>query len=111
MVAKSKYFRHIFAGGAASDFGNDAETAQIDEGTIGIPFLLEAENLVYELDGAPVQAPGTEILESNLKRITLPGASGDFVSSPDLAISTSAIDLKVHCMATDWTPTTNTVLI
>ncbi len=53
---------HSFNGGWATDFGTYYEAGGGD--TIPIPFLLEAQNVVYRLDGGPRKAPGTTKLNS-----------------------------------------------
>jgi len=50
---------HEFAGGFASDFSDRAATAIGNDGIVKIPFLIEAQNCVYSLDGSPRKAPGT----------------------------------------------------
>lgn len=62
MTEKSIFLKHTFNGGFATDFGENADP-EIKE-TVMIPFLVEAENVVYSLDGGPRKAGGTAKLNS-----------------------------------------------
>ena len=62
------FVRHLFDGGWATDFGPNADVVPQGTGntrTLLIPFLTEADNVVYELDGGPHKAPGTSKLNSS----------------------------------------------
>lgn len=52
-----------FAGGWASDFG-PSYTVAPQNGALAIPFLLTADNLLYELDGAPHKVGGSTRLNA-----------------------------------------------
>ena len=52
-----------FGGGWASDFG-PSFTSMPQNGALLIPFLLEADNIYYELDGAPHKVGGSTRLNS-----------------------------------------------
>jgi len=57
--------RHFFGGGWATDFGPTSVTAVPDQtGLLSIPFLVDAENCLLELDGGPRKAEGTTRLNS-----------------------------------------------
>jgi hypothetical protein len=57
--------RHFFAGGWASDLGPTTDVSPDQAGHIRIPFLVDAENILYELDGGPHKIGGTEKLNSS----------------------------------------------
>jgi len=64
MTAKSLFLRHVFDGGWATDFGPSSDV--VPDGTIvRVPFLVDADNVIYELDGAPHKAPGASRLNSS----------------------------------------------
>lgn len=68
MAARSRFLKHVFGGGWATDFGPTASVG-IDQGNIvQLPWLNEAQNCVFELDGGPHKMPGrtanTSVLES-----------------------------------------------
>lgn len=68
MAAQQIYIKHRFAGGWATDFGPSTDVAPQINGTVGtldIPFLVNAENVVYGLDGGPRKIPGTNKLNSS----------------------------------------------
>jgi len=61
-----RVIRHLFAGGWATDFGPSAVAAvPNDVGFVAIPFLVDAEDCTYELDGGPHKALGTVRLNSS----------------------------------------------
>ena len=64
MATKTQYIRHNFAGGFATDFGPNADLAVDKSGQVSIPFLVDAENLLFEFDGGPHKMPGTAKLNS-----------------------------------------------
>lgn len=66
MTAKSLFFRHVFGGGFASDFGENAEP-ELSDNVVVIPYLVDADNVIYSLDGGPHKAPGTTKLSSELE--------------------------------------------
>lgn len=51
--------RHVFGGGWATDFGPVADLPIAADGSVIIPFLVEAENTYYEYDGGPHKIGGT----------------------------------------------------
>jgi hypothetical protein len=53
MFNKTTVLRHFFGGGWATDFGESADVAPDPSGRVVIPFLTEAQNCLYELDGGP----------------------------------------------------------
>lgn len=59
------YIKHIFAGGWATDFGPSATVSPDQTGMLPIPFLTQAENVLYELDGGPHKSPGTSNMNSS----------------------------------------------
>ncbi len=66
MPNKRQYIQHIFNGGWATDLGQFAPTAIPDQnGTVQIPFLLEAEDIRFELDGSVRKMPGASKLNSS----------------------------------------------
>lgn len=50
--------RHFFGGGWATDFGPTVDVSPDQSGKVVIPFLVDAENCLYELDGAPHKIGG-----------------------------------------------------
>ncbi len=72
MAAKTtRTIRHLFAGGCATDFGPTVDIAPDFTGAIGgytgrvpIPFLIDAENCLFELDGGPHKIGGTSKVNS-----------------------------------------------
>ena len=64
MPTNSRFLRHTFAGGWASDFGPSTEQPIGEGDIIQLPFLVEAENVIFEFDGGPHKAPGTAKLNS-----------------------------------------------
>lgn len=64
MTSKSPFIRHKFAGGWATDFGPSVDV--VPQGSeVQIPFLVDADNVVYELDGGPRKTPGAIKLNSS----------------------------------------------
>lgn len=59
MTARTLFTRLFFNGGWATDFGPNFDAAPGPDGSIAIPFLVDAENILYELDGGPHKAPGS----------------------------------------------------
>lgn len=59
MTSARKYFRHVISGGWATDLGPVAPLQKVDESTVAIPFLENAENMVFELSGAVRKVPGS----------------------------------------------------
>ena len=65
MANKSTYLKHLFGGGWASDYGTVFESGPDQSGNMVLPFLLEAENVIFELDGGPHKVPGSAKLNSS----------------------------------------------
>lgn len=70
MPTRQTFLRHRFAGGWATDFGptSDVLAQELTPGIgrVDIPFLIDAENVVYEFDGGPHKMPGTTKLNSTV---------------------------------------------
>lgn len=66
MATKDLYIRHLFGGGWATDFGPQADLSPDQGGDLVLPFLVDADNVVYELDGAPHKMPGAAKLNSSV---------------------------------------------
>lgn len=64
MTSRSQTIRHFFSGGWSTDFGPSTDV-QINEGQVLIPFLLNAENCFYGLDGGPEKIGGTSKVNSS----------------------------------------------
>ena len=64
MATRDLFVRHLFAGGWARDFGPVTEATPDDAGYLRLPFLVEAENVVFEYDGGPRKMPGTSKLNA-----------------------------------------------
>ena len=58
-LTSSIWVNHSFSGGLATDFGTTIFTPLDQTNSIKIPFLLEARNAVYTLNGGIRKAPGT----------------------------------------------------
>jgi hypothetical protein len=58
MGSRSKFIKHLFAGGWATDYGPTAFVGVTAGNKVSIPWLNEAENVTYELDGGPHKVPG-----------------------------------------------------
>jgi len=61
MASQSGRARYALAGGLASDFGSSVQVTS-DGGLIAIPFLLEAKDIYYTLNGGVRKIGGTERL-------------------------------------------------
>lgn len=57
--------RHFFSGGWATDLGPSTDVSPDQAGKVRIPFLWDAENVYFELDGGPHKIGGTEKLNSS----------------------------------------------
>lgn len=77
MATKRTYIRHMFGGGWATDFGPATDAAPDASWKVLIPFLLDAENVFYELDGGPHKIGGTDRVNST--QITS-GGSGSVIT-------------------------------
>ena len=66
MTTKELFIRHLFDGGWATDFGPTTDAVPDNAGILRLPFLVDAENCIYELDGGPHKTPGTTKLNSTV---------------------------------------------
>lgn len=57
--------RHFFGGGWATDLGPTVDVSPDQSGKVVIPFLVDAENTLYELDGGPHKIGGTTKVNSS----------------------------------------------
>lgn len=57
--------RHFFSGGWATDLGPTTDVSPDQAGKVNIPFLWDAENVYFELDGGPHKIGGIEKLNSS----------------------------------------------
>ena len=64
MTSRRKMVSHVLDGGWATDFGESAPAALDRSGRVSLPFLLQAENLLYRLDGGFEKAEGTAKINS-----------------------------------------------
>lgn len=64
MPTRTLTVRHKFMGGFATDFGNSVDSAPDQAGFLFIPFLVEAENVIFGLDGGPQKIGGTTKVNS-----------------------------------------------
>lgn len=65
MTTKQIFLRHKFAGGWNTDLGPTADVS-VEGGIVQVPYLTDADNIIYELDGGPHKAPGTAKLNSTV---------------------------------------------
>ena len=65
MASKKLVLRHLFGGGWATDFGPSANVTPNAGGDVIYPFLVDAENVFFELDGGPHKIGGTTKLNSS----------------------------------------------
>lgn len=66
MASKKLPLRHLLGGGWATDFGNNADVVPNAGGDVVFPFLVDAENVTYELDGGVRKIGGTSKLNSSV---------------------------------------------
>jgi hypothetical protein len=66
MASKAITVRHEFGGGWNSDAGPTADVAPDQSGKVVIPYLIDAENVYYELDGGPHLIGGTSKVNSSV---------------------------------------------
>lgn len=66
MATRRQHFRHLFAGGFATDFGPSADVTPNQAGDVIFPYLIKAQNVFYELDGGPHKIGGTSKLNSTV---------------------------------------------
>lgn len=65
MASRLTNIRHLFGGGWATDFGPSADVSVGADGKVVVPFLVDAENVYFELDGGPHKIGGTERVNSS----------------------------------------------
>ena len=65
MLNKTTVIRHVFGGGWASDYGESISVAPDQSGKVVIPFLTDAQDCLYELDGGPHMIGGTTRVNSS----------------------------------------------
>lgn len=65
MQQRTQFITHRFGGGWATDFGPTFYGAP-QNNMLSLPWLNEAANVVYEFDGGPHKAPGTNQLNSTV---------------------------------------------
>lgn len=65
MASNAMTIRHQFGGGWATDFGPTIDVSPDQSGKVVIPFLIDAENCLYELDGGPHKIGGTSKVNSS----------------------------------------------
>lgn len=65
MPSFRRVIRHLFGGGWATDLGPSAlGVVPTEQGLVVVPYLVDAEDCLLELDGGPHKAPGTTKLNS-----------------------------------------------
>lgn len=64
MPSADRFLRHFFAGGFATDRGPTSDVAPDGNGQVQVPWLNQADNLVFELDGGVTKSPGTTKINS-----------------------------------------------
>ena len=65
MASKSTVLRHFFGGGWATDLGPSVDAVPDQSGRVVIPFLTDANNCLFELDGGPRKIGGTTKVNSS----------------------------------------------
>ena len=65
MPSSDVFVRHLFGGGWATDLGPMYDAAPDGAGQLVIPFLTDAKNIQYELDGGPRKMGGTTKINSS----------------------------------------------
>lgn len=63
-LTNADFIRHRFAGGWGPDLGPSIDVIPADGNVVRIPYLLQARNLIYQLNGAPRKMPGLDKLIS-----------------------------------------------
>jgi len=64
MTTRNTQARILFDGGWATDFGPTANVSIGKDGVVRVPFLVEADNVSFDLDGGPHKIGGTERINS-----------------------------------------------
>lgn len=65
MASRLLNLRHVFNGGWATDFGPTTDVSPQADGKVMVPYLVDAENVFYTLDGGPSKIGGTEQLNAS----------------------------------------------
>ena len=65
MTTARKFIKHIFGGGWATDFGPNANVEVSRNGEAIVPFMVDAENCIFELDGGPHKVGGASKVNSS----------------------------------------------
>ena len=65
MPSKTQILRHFFGGGWATAYGETADVAADQSGRVTIPFLTDAQDCLYELDGGPHMIGGATKVNSS----------------------------------------------
>ena len=65
MFNKTQVIRHGFGGGWATDFGPTVDVSPDAAGQVTIPFLLEAQDCTFELNGGPHEIGGASKVNSS----------------------------------------------
>lgn len=65
MLNKTQIIRHLFGGGWATDFGESVDVSPDQSGKVIVPFLTEAQDCLYELDGGPHMIGGATKVNSS----------------------------------------------
>ena len=66
MSSKRQLVRHLWGGGWVSDVGMSINSGISQSGDFVFPYLVTAQNIFYEPDGAPHKIPGTTKLNSSV---------------------------------------------
>ena len=66
MATKQLSITHTFAGGWATDLGQTIYAPPDGNGQIRVPFLTDAQNVVYEYDGGPRKCPGSSAFNTTV---------------------------------------------
>ena len=64
MLNKTTVVRHLFGGGWATDYGPTVDVSPDASGRVVIPFLWDAQDCLFELDGGPHEIGGTSRVNS-----------------------------------------------
>jgi hypothetical protein len=64
MTSPRNALRHVFDGGWATDLSPRTMVSPDASGTVRVPYLTTAKNIIYELDGGLRKAPGTSKVNS-----------------------------------------------
>jgi len=65
MFNETQVIKHYFGGGWATDFGPTVDVAPDQSGKVVIPYLVDAQDCLFELDGGPHEIGGTTKVNSS----------------------------------------------